>query len=140
MVPEEHIYVYKREWRKKGFKKKYLRWYKSYDEITLCFCIRNFQSGDWYVPWIGALLNSEMEKPYPRVYDEAYIFASRFLTIDFEKVEDNGGLIQIDPQKAISEAMKHFEHMTTIDDLMSYIINNELFGMTLEKLEKRIYR
>lgn len=140
MVPEEHVYVYKREWRKNGFKKKYLRWYKCYEDITLCFCIKNFPSSNWYMPWIGALLNSKMEMSYPRARDDAYIFATRFISVEFAKVEDTGGLIQLAPEDVVSEAMKHFKHMTTIDGMVSYIINNELFGITLKELEEKIYR
>lgn len=137
MVPDEHINIYKRAWRERGFKKKYLRWYRSYDEVTLCFCIRNFKACEWYVILIGGLLNSRMTKPFPQLFDNAYIFNTRLEPTDY-KAKNSGAILK--PELAVSIAVQHFQHMTTLDEMVSYILNNELFGLTLDKISKRIYR
>lgn len=140
MIPKEHIFIYKREWKKNKFLKKDLRWYRKYEEVTLCFSIKNFKSNDWYVPLIGILRTKEMKSPYPLIYDDAYICCGRLMPIDFEMAQETDGFIKVNPEKTVALAMKHFEHMTTMDNAVSYILNNELFDMTLEKIEKRIYR
>ena len=73
MIPQNYLMEYKDEWKKRGYRKKYLCWFKTLDEVTQVYKIENLRSNDCYVPYVGVALNRKLKNKCPTKYDKAWI-------------------------------------------------------------------